>query len=134
MVIAVPTLSTQRFVTELASKLDFLLAYFISTDRAQSSTFEKYVTSLQSIVEAYSGDPAATSTEIGNQLQAYMERYYDAANVVAKFELTDPDNSQSLIKITLTLNFTEEGVTHSANRLLTYFNGKFKEIVKANNG
>lgn len=134
MVIAVPTLSTQGYVTEVAAKLDFLLTYFITTDVAQSTTFAKSMISLQAIVEAYSGDPQGTATEITNKLTAYLSRYYDAVNIESKFSLSDPENSESLIKITTGINFTEEGVTRSVTRAWQYYQGKFTRIVEANNG
>lgn len=134
MAIPVPTLSTQGFVQELSSKIDFLLAYFVSTDKAQSNTYSRAVVSLQSIVEAYSGDPLNTAAEITNAIQTYLGRYYEAVNANASVELDDPDNSNSLIKITLNLNFTEDGTIYTANKLLTFYNGKFKEIIEVNNG
>lgn len=134
MAIPVPTLSTQGFVVELSSKIDFLIAYFISTDRAQSNTYSGAVVSLQSIIEAYSGDPLNTAAEITNAIQNYLGRYYQAVNAQCSVTLDDPDNSLSLIKITLSLNFTEDGVIYTANKLLTFYNGKLKEIIEVNNG
>lgn len=134
MTIPVPTLSTQGWVTELSSKIDFLLAYFISTDKEQSSTYKNALTSLQAIIEEYNGDPLTTAATIASKIQNYLSHYYESVNAEARYELTDPDTSHSLIKITLMLNFTEEGVIYTANRLLTYYNGKFKEITEANNG
>lgn len=134
MVIAVPTLSTQGYVTEPAAKLDYLLTYFITTDSAQSTTFSRAMVSLQAIVEAYSGDPQGTATEITNKLTRYLSRYYDSVNVESKFSLTDPDNSESLIKITTGINYTEEGVTRSVTRAWEYYQGKFTRIVEVNNG
>lgn len=134
MVIPVPTLSTQGWVTDLSSKIDMLLAHYVSTDAAQSNTFNGNLSNLQNTIEQYSGDPLSTADAIAREVQRYLGRYYENVMAEARFSLTDEKESQTTVKITLALNFTEEGVTYTANRLLTYFNGKFQSIVEANNG
>jgi hypothetical protein len=134
MVIPVPTLSTQGWVTDLSGKIDMLLAHYISSDAEQSNTFKGNISNLQFIVETYSGDPLGTSDAIARSVQNYLGRYYQNVMADAKYSLTNEKESQTTVKITLSLNFTEEGVQYTANRLLTYFNGKFQSIVEANNG
>lgn len=134
MVIPVPTLSTQGWVTDLAGKIDTLLAHYISSDYEQSNTFKGSISNLQYLIEQHSGDPLSTADSIARSVQTYLGRYYENVIAEAKFSLIDEKESRSTVKITLSLNFTEEGVTHTANRLLTYFNGKFKEITETNNG
>lgn len=130
----VPTLSTQGWVTDLSSKIDFLLGHFVSTDKEQSNIYKEYVSNLQFIIEKYSGDPLSTADAIARAVQLYLGRYYENVLAEAQFSLVDEKESQTTVKITLSLNFTEEGVSYTANRLLTYFNGKFKEITEVNNG
>lgn len=134
MAIPVPTMSTQGWVTDLASKIDFLLAHYISTDYEQSNVYRGNLSNLQYIVEQYNGDPVTTADQIANSIQTYLGRYYENVVADARFELDDPNESQTTVKITLTLNFTEDGAVYTANRLLTYFNGKFKSITDVNNG
>lgn len=134
MTTPVPTLSTQGWVTDLAGKIDILLSHYISTDQEQSNIYREYVSSLQAIVEKYSGDPLSTADAIARSVQTYLGRYYENVIAEARFELVNPAESQTTVKITLSLNFTEDGVSYTANRLLTYYNGKFKEITEANNG
>lgn len=133
MVTPVPSLSTQGWVTELSSKIDFLLAHYISTDQDQSNIYKDSMSSLQYIVEKHSGDPLATSTAIGESVKFYLARYYPNVIAEARFSLENEAESQTTVKITLSLNFTEDGIKYTANRLLTYFNGKFKEITEVNN-
>ncbi len=134
MTIPVPTLSTQGWVTDLSSKIDFLLAHFVSTDQEQSNIYKTYVANLQSIIEEHQGDPLSTADKIARTIQGYLGRYYENVVAEARFSLNNEAESQTTVKITLSLNFTEEGVQYTANRLLTYYNGKFKEITEANNG
>lgn len=130
----VPTLSTQGWVTDLSSKIDFLLAHFISSDKEQSNIYKEYVSNLQFIIEQYAGDPLSTADAIARTIQTYLGRYYQNVIAEAQFELVDAKESQTTVKITLALNFTEDGVNYTANRLLTYYNGKFKAITEVNNG
>ena len=134
MIISVPTLSTQGWVTDLSSKIDFLLGHFVSTDAEQSNIYKSYLSNLQSIIEQHQGDPLSTADKIARTIQTYLGRYYQNVVAEARFSLIDEAESLTTVKITLSLNFTEEGVQYTANRLLTYYNGKFKEITEANNG
>lgn len=134
MVIPVPTMSTQGWVTELSAKIDTLLSHYVSTDAEQSNVYKEAISSLQALVEKHTGDPLSTADAIARSVQTYLGRYYQNVVAEARFDLTNPVESQTTVKITLSLNFTEEGVTYTANRLLTYYNGKFKEISEANNG
>ncbi len=134
MAIPVPTLSTSGWVADLAPKIDTLLAHFISTDYEQSNVYRDSITSLQYIVEQYSGDPLGTGEAIAQAAQRYLGRYYENVVCDARWTLEDEKESQTTVKITLSLNFTEDGKSYTANRLLTYFNGKFKSIVTVNNG
>lgn len=127
-------MSTQGWVTELSSKIDLLLSYYVSTDQEQSNVYRGSLSSLQYIVEQYSGDPLSTADQISRSIQTFLGRYYENVNAESKFELDNPSESQTTVKITLALNFTEDGVTYTANRLLTYFNGRFKAITEVNNG
>lgn len=134
MTTPVPTLSTQGWVTDLSSKIDFLLAHFVSTDQEQSNIYKANVSNLQSIIEQHQGDPLSTADKIARTIQSYLGRYYENVVAEARFSLVNEAESLTTVKITLSLNFTEDGVQYTANRLLTYYNGKFKEISEANNG
>lgn len=134
MTIPVPTLSTQGWVTDLSSKIDFLLAHFVSTDQEQSNIYKTHVSNLQSIIEQHQGDPLSTADKIARTIQSYLGRYYENVVAEARFSLVNETESLTTVKITLSLNFTEDGVQYTANRLLTYYNGKFKEITEVNNG
>ncbi len=134
MTTPVPTLSTQGWVTDLSSKIDFLLAHFVSTDQEQSNIYKAHVSNLQSVIEQHQGDPLATADKIARTIQSYLGRYYENVVAEARFSLVNETESLTTVKITLSLNFTEDGVQYTANRLLTYYNGKFKEITEANNG
>ena len=134
MTTPVPTLSTQGWVTDLSSKIDLLLAHFVSTDQEQSNIYKAHVSNLQSIIEQHQGDPLSTADKIARTIQSYLGRYYENVVAEARFSLVNETESLTTVKITLSLNFTEDGVQYTANRLLTYYNGKFKEISEANNG
>jgi hypothetical protein len=134
MTIPVPSMSTQGWVTELSTKIDLLLSHYISTDYDQSNCYRGNLSNLQYIVEQHSGDPLTTADEIARSIQSFLGRYYENVIAEAKFELENPTESQTTVKITLALNFTEEGVSYTANRLLSFFNGKFKAITEVNNG
>lgn len=127
-------MSTQGWVTDLSSKIDYLLAHYVSTDQEQSNVYRNNISNLQYVVENHNNDPIGAAAAIGRSVQTFLGRYYSNVIADATFSLSNEGESQTTVKITLALNFTEDGVTYTANRLLTYFNGKFKSIVEANNG
>lgn len=133
-IIPVPTLSTQGWVRELSAKIDYLLAHYFSTDEKQSNVYAKSMSNIQSIIQNHAGDPVSTADAISRSVQTYLGRYYENVVTEATYSLDDEEESETTIKITLALQFTEQGVVHTANRLLSFYNGKFKEITEANNG
>lgn len=127
-------MSTQGWVTDLSSKIDFLLAHFVSTDAQQSNVYKGQVSNLQSIIQQYNGDPLGAADQIQRAVMVYLGRYYENVIADATFSLENAAESQTTVKITLALNFTEDGKSYPVNRLLTFFNGKFQAISEVNNG
>ena len=85
-------------------------------------------------MQKHTGDPTGTAVGIENGLSLYMSRYFDEYNIDVGYELEDGETSQSLIKFTVNINFTVDGKSYSGSRVLSTIDGKFKEIINANNG
>lgn len=130
---AIPSLSTNGWITEVSAKVDYILSCLASTDALQSSTMLR-VSSIPAILQKNKLSIADTTSEIKNAFIQAMGAYFDAVNVEATYELVDPTESRTLAKITILANFTEDGKNYSVSRVLSFFNGKFKEIAEANNG
>lgn len=129
----IPTLSTNGWITETSAKLDYELGCLACTDALQSNTFFD-VNSFPSIIQEHRGNVAATSDAIRDAVTSKLGRVFDEINVNASYQLVDPSESKTLAKITLSINFKENGKVYAASRILTFYNGKFKEIMEANNG
>lgn len=130
---AIPSLSTTGWLYEVSAKLDYELGCIASTDALQSNTFSNLV-SLPAIIQANKNDIVNTASEVRRMVLEKLSRVFDDVQVEARYDLVDPTESQTLSKITLSINFTEGGKPYSAGRILTFYNGKFKEISEANNG
>jgi len=76
-----PTLSTSGFVYQPIEKIDFLLAHFFYSDKAQSSLYGTSVANLQAILEKNSGSMDNTASDVQNSLQSYLQKHFDAVSV-----------------------------------------------------
>lgn len=131
-VIPVPTLSTNDWVSDNAPKLDYLLAYWVSTQVNQSSIYRD-VTSMQAVIEKYHDDMETCCSQLSSSLQLYLGRYYEEVVVSCRHELYNEKVSQTQVKFILGINYTHSGVVYSADRIISTHNGKFKSISDANN-
>lgn len=132
-VIAVPTLSTNGWVTDNAPKIDWLLAHWVSCLDNQTSLYRGNITSLQAVIEKYQDDMDVCARQIASTLQTYLGRYYSEALVNCRAVLADEKTSLTLVKFILGINYTEAGVIYSADRVISTHSGKFKSITDANN-
>lgn len=129
----VPTLSTNGWVSDNAPKLDFLLAHWVSTQDNQTSLYKNQIASFQAVIEKYQHDLNTCCTQLVSNLERYLKRYYPDALVNCQFELTDEKTSHTLVKFIISINYTENGVGYSADRIIQSHSGKFKSITDANN-
>lgn len=130
---SIPSLSTTGWISEVSAKLDYELGCIASTDALQSNTFRN-LASLPAIIQENKESIIGTTEAVQRMVLDKLSRVFDDVRVDARYELVDPTESRTLSKITLAINFTEEGKPYSVGRILTFYNGKFKAIAEANNG
>lgn len=130
---SIPSLSTNGWITDVSAKLDYELSCIASTDGLQSNTFSN-ISSLPSVIQRNKESIQATTREMCEMIRLKLGAVFENVDVEGDYKVIDPTESKVLSKITLVINFTEEGKNYSAARILTFYNGKFKEIAEANNG
>ena len=133
MGLPIPTMSTGGFITEVAAKIDYELYCMATTDGLQSNTFNNVV-SIPKIIQQNKGDIDRTAQELKTDIALKLSRCFDEVTVDATYKLVDPTESRTISKITLIINFKEDGVKYNASRALEFYNGKFKTFTEINNG
>lgn len=133
----VPTLSTFGWVTNVAEKIDFLLAHCVHSDAEQDPIYESSVFSMQSLVQKYSDDPNAMANAIVSKMKQYLSRYYPegvevSANITPAKDQPVPHKDR--VNIAFTIVITQEGKTYSVPHLLKTVDSKFVAFARDNNG
>lgn len=129
----IASLSTNGWITEVSAKLDYELNCMANTDGLQSNSFGAIV-SFPSIIQEYKNDIDGMSQALRDAMVLKLSRVFQNVTGTAKYALVDPTESRTLAKITININFTEDGKAYSAARTMSFYNGKFKELMEANNG
>ena len=128
-----PTLSTSGFVYQPIEKIDFLLAHFFYSDKAQSSLYGTSVANLQAILEKNSGSMDNTASDVQNSLQSYLQKHFDAVSVNVRYSEEDPDKSASRIDLKINIVVTVNQIEYEVTKMIKTIDGKFKEFISLNN-
>lgn len=128
-----PSLSRMGWIYDTYPKFDTLMAWWVSSDKRQSDLMPQGVHNLQWIVSRNLQDMTGASSAIQNSLSMYLKPYFEDVNVTCESSLADPETSDVLYRITLTINFTANGKHVDGSRALLVENGKFLQFVNINN-
>ena len=118
---AVPTLTSDGWVTAVDKKCDRLLMNAFASDASQSNMYAGSVTSIQSIIYANSDDPNAAGTVIAAQLQQMFGRHFDAASFRANVVEFADKSGRYDIQITGTV--VQENRKYDFGRMVESLNG-----------
>ena len=134
-IIPVPTMSTQGFVTDLAGKLDYLLAHFFLSDYNQTQLYPGGVLSFHELVQRCGGDAEQLMELIQRGVSSYLGNYYDSVQVdVTPAIPLDQDPSVRVeIIMSIALRDANGGVGAYTRKLIAQ-DSKLSQIVKLSNG
>lgn len=131
--ICVPLLSSQGWITDPGAKADILLSHFFESNKSQSLIYGKNVSSLQWIIQRYSGSISDMVKELTYALENYLGRYY-VASVVTVISDDNTANLNTQVTLTLHCDVIEDGITYSIGKLLQISDSKLSKITTINNG
>jgi len=123
---AVPSLSSDGFITEIRKKADMVMAHYFASDYSQSNAFLGEVTSLAYQVQQYGSDTNRLKEEIETKLTRYLERYFDAASVTVT--ITD-GTSANRYNIDFDAMVVKDNLRYSVGRLVEVQNGRLANII-----
>lgn len=133
MSIPVPTLSTQGWVTDLSSKIDYLLSHFFVSDFKQTHFYPGTITSLPEMMQKTGGDPQLLMPELKNKLLTYLTKYYEAVTVEVLPTVNLASSTATRIELVLRIDVTDDGEKGAFARLLKTENSKLARIMALNN-
>lgn len=128
-----PSLSRMGWIYDTYPKFDTLMAWWVSSDKKQSDLLASAVHNLQWIVYKNLQNMTGAASMIQNSLSQYLGKYFQDVNVTCTVELAEPDKSDVLYRIRLTINFTDNGKHVDGSRALLLENGKFVGYINFNN-
>lgn len=125
---AVPSLSTDGWVTDIRKKADLLLAHYFASDYSQSNVFLSRITSLSYQVQTFGHDPTQLRTLIQNGLETYLSRYFDSVEVNVTIEKgARGDTARYDIRFDGVV--VQDGLRYSIGRLIEIQNNKVKRVM-----
>jgi len=134
MSVALPSLDTAGWVTDVGEKAERLLAYFLTSDHSQSNAFVGLVQSLPYIIQSYIGNFLFLRGEIERSLNALYRDYFDGCSITVTIEpiVQNGVESESEYSITLAVTVTEAGRNHSLGRILSVNNKVINRVSPLN--
>ena len=129
----VATLTSKGWVADPESKADALLSYIFTSDYSQSNIFRGKITSVQYMIQQWGNSPAHLRNDMAKAIQSYLESNFDAAAVtITVIDPTSADDARLTVRLDAVV--TQNGLTYSLGRLVSFLNSKVVSIMNLNNG
>lgn len=132
MVAAVPTLSTQGWVSDVTALADRLMAYFFISDYSQTRYFPGSVSSLPYLVQRHGSDPFTLRQRTRDTLYSYLSAYFDSVDIEVTTDQPAPDDPNR-IQLTVKATVAKDNKTYSLGRLVSVNNNLVQKIINLNN-
>lgn len=126
---AVPTLTSEGWVTAPDKKCDRLLMNAFASDASQSNAFAGAVCSIQNVIYLNNGDPVTCGDEIASALTALYERYFAAATF--KATVTEFADLSGRYDIAIEGTVVQENRKYDFGRMVESANGIVVKIMTA---
>lgn len=116
---AVPTLSSEGWVTDPRAKLIKLLQYMIDNESDQSDYFVSF--NIHSVIRKYVKKPGILASHLEGDLITYLETYFDEARVNVYYKVTGVQDEYAL---EIEVQVVTDGKTASIGRRLVVKEGQ----------
>ena len=123
-----PTLSSAGWVTNPLEQIDYMLAYFFTTQKSQTHFFKGTVTSYQSLLADNDPD-AGLASAIESELTDYLKTQFTDVKLDVRIEAQNPTDKTELtvvIGCTLTAGGQPYSVSHAIELLGTQVKRVFR--------
>lgn len=126
---AVPTLTSEGWITAPDKKCDRLLMNAFASDASQSNIYAGAVCSIQNTIYLNNGDPVACGNAIASALTSLYERYFAAATF--KCTVTEFDDQSGRYDIGVEGTVVQDNRKYDFGRMVESANGIVVKIMTA---
>lgn len=123
----IPALSIDGWVGSPVKAADYLFSHIFLSDFSQTYLYHGNVSSVAYIMHKNQSSITNLARELTNLLKNYFERYFDTVNC----EVVDSSGDGFTGSVTVTLEFMDEGVIYTLNKVIEYTDSKVKKIIDA---
>lgn len=129
---AIPTLSSEGWVTNIDQRIDRILAYMLVSDASQSTFFQGSVNSVQAILQRYGGEEVDLQDAIRELLRRAFERSFERSSVDVRVRERSPGSNELIVEFYIEVS--DKGETRNVGASAEYINGVFQRINDINEG
>lgn len=125
----IPTMSVVGYVTNPMNRLDYLLAYWLTTHFHQSYTARTTLHSFQYLIQQYDGEPDRLAAAVSRDLTEYLTPHFDSAECTALAKYPKGRANTKFYHLSIGLTVTQDGIGYDiVSKFLEVNDGKFREI------
>lgn len=128
----VPSMSLSGFVSDVPTMIDYMFAYYLTSDYSQSNLFHGNIVSLQKQIQQYQHSEIELTTRVREELEGYFKTIVDDATIDVSTDRPNPDDPNR-INLRLSAVLIKDGKSYSVGRLVKTQDSKILDIVKLNN-
>jgi len=125
---AYPTLTEEGWVTHPKTKFRKMLEHYLGNSHSQSHYFKDKVHSLPYLVAKYGNDPNVFSEELSNDLDDYLNAYFDSVGLTTKIK----NDSNNVYRIVLGVRVVSDDVSVDMTEIFQV-DSNLNRIVRLNN-
>jgi len=129
---AVPTLSSEGFVFDVAGRLDHLMVFFFTNEYSQSLLYNNSIASLQYLIQENNQDTVKLRIEVKSTLERYLGAYFDTVSVVVTTDAVDVESSTYTLSIDV--DVASENNTYNLGQEISIINSKMVSLAEKLNG
>lgn len=134
MSVSLPTLGTSGWVKDVATKADYVLSCFLSTNRSQSVLHREENTSLQYLLKKFANDMVGLETELlrvlNNKLQV---AFGESARAIVEIIPIEDKPDQFSIRF-LGIVYDDKHKEYTVAKLVQFQDSRILNIANINNG
>lgn len=123
----VPSLSATGWVSDVADRVDLLMAHYFVSEEAQSSSHAGNVSSLAYRISQYDNDPNRLAMDLQSDTTKYLGAYFESVDVNIAHDIPNPLEPNKL-NITITIFVTSGENKFSVGKLLQIADKKITNI------
>ncbi len=128
----VPSMSLSGYVSDVPTMIDYMFAYYLTSDYSQSNLFHGKIVSLQKQIQQYQHNDTELTTRVREELEGYFKSIVDDATIEVATDKPNPDDPNR-INLRLSAVLVKDGKSYSVGRLVKTQDSKILDIVKLNN-